>query len=223
MKIVECLILAAVVVVASGDRWAAHAFVLSDGQSVRCVVQTANGPIDVPETVGYANGFAGFTQLGPNGIPVITFDLTRMPPPGKPADFLFYHECAHARFFSGFLSQAHSELNANCEGLRRMRADGNLDTAGEAIVGAFHASQNVYANYFGSGAAFWNMTLACASQSPQMAETIYGNNPPTLAQGSFCCTIAGARIGPFPPPHLPLGAACIAPVGITLTPGFACN
>jgi hypothetical protein len=172
---------------------------------------------------GFANGFAGFTQPGPNGLPFITFDPRMMPPPGKAADFLFYHECAHAKFPAGFPSQAHAELNANCEGLRQMRSDGNISPADEALVGNFHAMNNVYANYFGTGSNFWSLTLACAAQPSQVTEMVYGGSLPTGTLGPFCCTFAGPKVGPFPPPHLPVGAACVAPVGGFMSPGVACN
>lgn len=201
----------------------ANAFVLSTGQSIICKVQTPFGLIPVPEIVGFANGFAGFTQAGPNGLPFITFDPRFMPPPGRVADFLFYHECAHARFFSGFPSQAHAELAANCEGLRAMRGDGNLTANEEAFVGSFHATNNVYASYFGSGSNFWSLTLACASQPSQLVETVYGGQSPSVPVGSSCCTYAGPKVGPFPPPHLPVGAACMAQVGAFMSAGVVCN
>ena len=206
----------------------ANAFVMSNGDHVNCTVQTANGPYVVPEQSGFANGFAGYTQFGPNGLPYITFDPSKVLPIAQQlpiaVEYLFYHECAHARFGTRFTSQPQSELGANCEGLRKMRSDGKISPPQEAAVGQFHASQNVYANLFGSGAVFWNMTLACANQPPAFAESVYGGSPGPGpgAAAPFCCTFQGTRVGPFPPPHLPAGTPCQAVVMGMMVPGQAC-
>jgi hypothetical protein len=204
----------------------ALAFTLSNGQQIACTVQTANGPYLVPEQSGFANGFAGFTQFGPNGLPYITFDFSRFPQIGAEsgimADFLFYHECGHARFGTRFTDQQHSELGANCEGLRKMRSDGRIAAAQEMAVGQFHANANIYGHLFGSGANMWQMTLACASQPASYAESVYGGGPVGPSLAPFCCTVVGPKIGPFPPPHLPVGAQCQALVGNFMVPGQAC-
>ena len=204
----------------------AQAFVMSNGDHVNCTIQTANGPYDVPEQSGFANGFAGFTQFGPNGLPFITFDPSKVFPIAQSspivAEYLFYHECGHARFGTKFTTQHQSELGANCEGLRKMRADGRINAAQEAVVGQFHASQNVYANLFGSGDVFWQMTLACANQPSAFTESVYGSGQGGGPTVPYCCTFGGPRVGPFPPPHVPAGTPCTAPVMGMLRPGQAC-
>lgn len=215
----------------------ATAFMLSTGQNIRCAVQTANGNYTVPEQSGVAGGFAGFTQMGPNGLPFITFDVSRFPQIGPNsgilADFLFYHECAHARFATRFTNQFQSELGANCEGLRKMRADGKINAEQELAVGQYHSIANVYSNLFGSGQRYWQMTLACASQPPAYAESVFGSGfagtglpgaPLGGTQlGPYCCTVTGARIGPFPPPHIPVGSLCQVPMNGLMVPGHACQ
>jgi hypothetical protein len=209
----------------------ATAFVLANGEQINCTVQTALGPYTVPEQSGFANGFAGFTSFGPNGLPIITFDPSRIWPIAQQlpiaVEFLFYHECAHARFGTRFTSPQQSELGANCEGLRKMRNDGKITPAQEMEVGQYHSINNVYANLFGNGAAYWQMTLACAAQAPAFAESVYGSGPviggPAGALGPFCCTFQGVKVGPFPPPHIPVGAPCHAPVMGNMVPGQACQ
>lgn len=210
------------------DPGSARAFVMANGNHVNCSVQTVNGPVDVAEQSGFANGFAGFTQFGPNGMPFITFDPSKILPIAQQSpislEFLFYHECAHARFGTRFTTQQQSELGANCEGLRKMRSDGRITPAQEQEVGQFHINQNVYANLYGSGAAYWNLTLACANQPSTISESVYGSGGgPGGPVGPFCCTFQGARVGPFPPPHLPVGTPCNAPVMGMMSPGQACQ
>jgi hypothetical protein len=201
-----------------------NAYVMSDTSQFQCEVQTSSGPATVPEVVGYANGFAGYTQMGPNGIPYITFDNSVVQPIAHQlpvaVDFLFYHECAHARFGTNFNNQVQSELNANCEGLRQMRSDGKITPAQELAVGQLHASQNYYGNLFGSGANYWQLTLQCAASPPIVSASVYG--AANTQMGSYCCTVAG-KFGPFPPPHLQVGAMCVVPVNNMPVVGQACQ
>lgn len=155
----------------------ARAFTLSTGEIKPCIVQTAHGPYTVPEVVGWAKGFAAYTELmPPYGLPIITFDhpkvvtLTTTP---IVVDFLFYHECAHARFGTRFYNSYVSELGANCEGLRRMRADGKISPAQESVLANFHITTNVYGQLFGNGSNYWNLTLDCASKPPAFPESNY--------------------------------------------------
>ncbi len=167
------------------------AFTLSAGQEISCKVHTVNGEYSIPEQNRYAYGFAGFTDFDQSGLPYFIFDKSRFPQvdqsSGILVDFLFYHECAHARFESHFKGPFESELGANCEGLRKMRIDGRITAAQEIEVGRFHANANLYATLFGSGITFWQLTLSCASNPPSYDETVYGRDPPpkNVPLGSF--------------------------------------
>ena len=63
-------------------------------------------------------------------------------------DFIFFHECAHARLATD------NELEANCAGLKDMRAAGRAGPAVEASIRAM----------FGPANAFWAETFACADR-----------------------------------------------------------
>ena len=71
----------------------------------------------------------------------------RLPPEVR--DFLFFHECAHARV------PTENELEANCAGLLDMRAAGRAGPAFEATL----------RRYFPSDNAYWNDTFRCANAS----------------------------------------------------------
>jgi hypothetical protein len=164
----------------------ARAFTLSTGEKMDCTIKTLNGPYKVPERWGFAQGFSGFTQIGQNGLPVITFDPRRMPRGGIEADFLFYHECAHARFWRISPALNDIELEANCEGLRKIRADGHISKDQEIRLGRFHAEQDVYGDLFGSGREYWRLTLRCAANKPRYRESRLGAPGPTSgALGSY--------------------------------------
>jgi hypothetical protein len=154
-------------------------------------VKTVSGKYRVREGFGYAGGFAGFTDFDAEGLPYFIFDKSRFPlvdsSTGILADFLFYHECAHAPFEGRFHDPYESELGANCEGLRRMRLDTKISAEQEAEVGRFYTNANINAKLFGRGAIYWSLTLSCASQPSAYLEVIYGNDPspPKAPLGSF--------------------------------------
>ena len=75
--------------------------------------------------------------------------LNRLPPEVR--DFLFFHECAHARV------PTENELEANCAGLLDMRAAGRAGPAFEAKLRGFFPPDNAY----------WNDTFRCANASDQ--------------------------------------------------------
>jgi hypothetical protein len=62
-------------------------------------------------------------------------------------DYLFFHECAHARV------PTTDEVEANCAGLKDMRAAGRAGVAVEARLAAFYGPNNGY----------WMNTLRCAN------------------------------------------------------------
>ncbi len=117
------------------------AFVMSDGFSRTCtapnwmtgkmeeVMETNVGP-------GKLGGFFATATSQPGGRWLIRWDVKRMLQ--LPADmqrFIFYHECAHARFGTS------SEAIADCEGARMMKSDIGLNQAARATI------QQVYAKY----------------------------------------------------------------------------
>ena len=81
----------------------------------------------------------------------ITWNMERfrgLPPEVR--DFLFFHECAHARV------PTENELVANCAGLQDMRAAGRAGPAFEAKLRRYFPADNEY----------WNETFKCANARP---------------------------------------------------------
>jgi len=125
----------------------ARAFELSDGTSVQCVargqvvaeVTAAAGDPDMKNRTGWAR------QEG--GRWVITWNAGRLGVLAPEVrDFLFFHECAHARVPTDV------ELEANCAGLIDMRRAGR---AGPAFEQKLRARVNMQEPY-------WQDTFACA-------------------------------------------------------------
>ena len=139
--------LAAVAAAASVAAVDSAAFALSDGSSIQCV---AAGSV-VPEI--YAGPEDAFAKLGRTGLAErveggyrITWHAQRLNGlPPEVRDFIFFHECAHARV------PTENELEANCFGLLDMRAAGR---AGPAL-------ERKLRGYF-PGNTYWNDTFACA-------------------------------------------------------------
>ena len=71
--------------------------------------------------------------------------LNTLPP--EMHDYLFFHECAHARL------PTRDETQANCAGLIEMRAAGKAGPEIEAKIAAFYGPDNAY----------WTRTLQCAN------------------------------------------------------------
>jgi hypothetical protein len=57
----------------------AASYILSTGEWIECKVKTDVGEYSVPEQVGYAHGFSGFTDFDSNGLPFFIFDRSRLP------------------------------------------------------------------------------------------------------------------------------------------------
>jgi hypothetical protein len=126
---------------------AGHAFTFADGSTAVCVV---NGKgvleFDVPE---------GARLLAPTGETVNAeggyrinwnpYKQKSLPPEVR--DYLFFHECAHAKV------PTKDEVQANCVGLRDMRAAGRAGVAVEARL----------ATFYGPGSRYWADTLQCAN------------------------------------------------------------
>jgi hypothetical protein len=125
----------------------AEAFALSDGAIAQCI---ARGEV-VPETTAAQDDPAmknrsGWTRRAGAGWQ-ITWNAARLKAlPPEVRDFLFYHECAHARV------PTEVELEANCAGLIDMRLAGR---AGPAF-------ENKLRSYFDARESYWADTFACA-------------------------------------------------------------
>jgi hypothetical protein len=124
----------------------ANAFTFADGTSASCV---AGGKIvtevdAAPSQAGL--DFTGKTVRMSSGYLIIwnAEKLKALPP--EVHDYLFFHECAHARVPTA------DELKANCAGLQDMRAAGRAGFAVESRLGAF----------YGPGSDYWTRTLKCA-------------------------------------------------------------
>jgi hypothetical protein len=122
------------------------AFTFADGTSATCV---AGGKTveELEAEPGQAGGaFTGKTVRLASGFHIIwnVKKLKTLPP--EVHDYIFFHECAHARV------PTVDELQANCVGLQDMRAAGRAGFAVESRLSAF----------YGPGSDYWARTLKCA-------------------------------------------------------------
>ena len=130
----------------------ASAFTFRDGTKTECI---ARGQV-VPEI--YAPPEHEISRLGRIGMTVTNDDkdymiiwntakLNELPPAIH--DLLFFHECAHAQV------PTPNEIQANCAGLKAMRAAKRAGFAIENKVAVFY--QKIAAS------AYWEATLKCAN------------------------------------------------------------
>ena len=148
------------------------AFERSDGMTVRCEVER-NGQSHLVEEIWLGHGDQGdrHPELGgaaavvrrnASGWPVIYFDsvvfkgmLERDP---HMSDFIFYHECAHAK------DAQRDEIDANCEAYLELDRLGMLNAERVAALAATHTRmRRLPSRYGGSGEVFWEKTLACVN------------------------------------------------------------
>ena len=127
----------------------AMAFTFADGTHVDCIsggrpvveIEAASGdPIDQLGRTAIAAPTASGYKITWN-----VAKLNSLPP--EVHDFIFFHECAHARVPTS------DELKANCVGLKEMRAAGRAGFAVESKLAAFYGPRNSY----------WESTLKCAN------------------------------------------------------------
>lgn len=139
-----------VAVAALGVPTAAAAFTFHDGTTMACTVRG----VVVPEH--FAGPDDPFSRLGRVGLAEkvgdgyrITWNAQRLKGlPPELHDFVFFHECAHATV------PTEIEIEANCAGLKAMRAAGR---AGPALENRLRA---MYPNI-----PYWNDTFACADRA----------------------------------------------------------
>jgi hypothetical protein len=126
----------------------AAGFTFSDGTTARC---TAAGNI-VPES-DVSQGeekvlFTGKVVAEGNGYRML-WNMEKLNTlPAEMHDYLFFHECAHARL------PTRDETQANCAGLIEMRASGKAGPDVESKIAAF----------YGPDSAYWTRTLQCANK-----------------------------------------------------------
>ncbi len=148
----------------------ASAFTLSDGTETECPVSRdgRSGPATIkwvhyerlqdrdPE-LGKA---VAVVRHGADGWPVIYIDAVahkrgRLTNAGL-WDFVFFHECAHAR------DPALTEIEANCQAYLEMERRGLMNPIRFKDIEAAHLQiLNLPAEYGGNGIEFWRRTLEC--------------------------------------------------------------
>jgi hypothetical protein len=145
------LILAGLLLAAHG----AAAFTFADGTNMACVVDGAEVPEIVPPP---GDPFYKVPRTGlvtrEGGTPRILWNAQRLAIlPPEIRDFIFFHECAHARV------PTEDELTANCAGLVDMRAAGRAGREFERRLRAYFPADNAY----------WNETFLCADRGLPVA------------------------------------------------------
>ena len=139
----------------------AGAFTFSDGTSATCVARGETVAEYGPPPGTEVMNFTGKTVKVGSGYQIIwnSEKLAGLPPAVH--DLLFFHECAHAKV------PTTDEVQANCVGLKDMRAAGRAGLAVEAKLAAFYGATNGY----------WVNTLRCANAEPKAAGAA-GSPPP---------------------------------------------
>lgn len=151
----------------------AGAYERSDGVSVQCVIERNGEQRVVPEEwLGHGEagdrhpalgGAAAVVRPDKEGWPVIYFDQVtvkgiRANDPHM-LDFIFYHECAHAS------EPTRDEIDANCEAYLQLEQLGMMnETLERALAHTHRKMMRLPSRYGGSGAAFWDKTMACVSE-----------------------------------------------------------
>ena len=131
----------------------AGAFTFSDGTSATCVARGETVPEYAPPPGTEVMTFTGKTVKVGSGYQIVwnAPKLASLPPAMH--DLLFFHECAHAKV------PTTDEVEANCVGLKDMRAAGRAGLAVEAKLAAFYGATNGY----------WVNTLRCANAEAKPA------------------------------------------------------
>ncbi|HEY2864151.1 MAG TPA: hypothetical protein VGK37_11080 [Casimicrobiaceae bacterium] len=123
------------------------AFTFADGTTASCIARGEAVPEYSPPPGTEAMTFTGRTLRVGSGYQIVwnAQKLSALPP--QVHDLLFFHECAHAKV------PTTDEVQANCVGLKDMRAAGRAGVAVEARLAAFFGATNDY----------WVNTLRCAN------------------------------------------------------------
>jgi hypothetical protein len=153
---------------------AAHAFPLSNGDTVQCefahgdkqgvateIWNTYRQPEDRNPELGRA---VAVMRLNEKGWPTIIIDgeAHKKNAKGSPAiwDFVYFHECAHAQ------DPSLGEIEANCAAYKEMSRRGLMNFHRMKDLEAVHLSMLMLPEeYGGSGLKLWHKTLECARKS----------------------------------------------------------
>lgn len=151
----------------------AAAFDRSDGVKVECAVERNGERRITPEQwLGHGDagdrhpelgGAAAVVRPDKEGWPVIYFDHVtvksiRQTDPHM-LDFIFYHECAHAT------DPTRDEIEANCEAYLELERLGMMNESLDRALARTHRKMTrLPSRYGGSGAVFWDKTMACVQQ-----------------------------------------------------------
>jgi hypothetical protein len=147
----------------------AEAFTFSDGTEAVCMTDEGLAaerfhPADDPAAPA---GYIGFTHLEAGSGWVIDWNMLMLSSvPADEHDFVFFHECAHAK------SRSFDELQANCLGLLDMRAAGRAGKAVEARLAAYHRRLGYMGPQYGLSRDFWARTVTCANRSAVEAAAV---------------------------------------------------
>ncbi len=163
----------------------ANAYQRSDGVQVQCVIEQHGERRVVPvEWLGHGEsgdrhpalgGAAAVVRPDKDGWPVIYFDQVtvkgiREKDPHM-LDFIFYHECAHAT------DPTRDEIDANCEAYLELDRLGMMNEPLERALAQTHRKMmRLPSRYGGSGAAFWDKTMACVSERRAQSRRPAGQN-----------------------------------------------
>jgi hypothetical protein len=131
----------------------AGAFTFSDGTSASCVARGETVPEYAPPPATEVMNFTGKTVKVGSGYQIVWNAQKLAAVPSAIHDLLFFHECAHAKV------PTIDEVQANCVGLKDMRAAGRAGLAVEAQLAAFYGATNGY----------WVSTLRCANAEAKPA------------------------------------------------------
>jgi hypothetical protein len=133
----------------------ADAFTFADGKPATCVAGGQTVEEVEADSSQAALGFTGKTMRTSSGFQIVwnAARLKALPP--EVHDYIFFHECAHARV------PTVDEIQANCVGLQDMRAAGRAGAAVESRLGAF----------YGPGNGYWARTLDCANAAGAAPKT----------------------------------------------------
>ena len=154
---------------------AAQAFTFSDGSSAVCRSFTGQVVLEVvlPPGVQNPSDYTGATDVGVDGRARTTWNYAKlMALPPSVHDFIFFHECAHARV------PTTDEVVANCEGLKAMRRAGKSSSIIEEELGEFHTNLGYMGPRYGVGADYWRRTIQCAGPSEIVEGSSDGQSDP---------------------------------------------
>jgi hypothetical protein len=154
--------LALLVLCALARPGSASAFTFSDGAEQVCMTDrgVARERLHAPGDPSAPGGFIGYTHLDPDEGWVIDWNgLMLSSAPAYAHDFIFFHECGHAK------GRTFDELKANCIGLIDMRAAGRAGPSVEAQLAAYHKKLGNMGPEYGWGNEFWARTVACANEA----------------------------------------------------------